>query len=142
MKISEISKLEVPPIVADAVSIGVDYAVGRFVIFPILMVFAVLAGVLFGANGTALTLVAIVVGCLLWILVGAISVAKGPEEIVYSSRKVVCVSKNPHMSREVACPCGGVRSGSRRIYFYEQTVNSTGEPVWKCDCCYRETPRS
>ena len=141
MKISEIHELEVPPIITDAVSLGAGYALGRFIFFPILMVFAVLAGVLFGANGTALALVAIVVGCL-WILVGAISVEKGPEEIVYSSRKVVCVSKNPHVSRGVACPCGGVASGKRRVYFYEQTVNAVGNLIWKCDCCSRETPRS
>jgi hypothetical protein len=62
------SDLVVPPIVAEAASIALKYAFGRYILFPSLMVLVVLLALLFGENVGAAAFGVIIAVVLLWLV--------------------------------------------------------------------------
>jgi hypothetical protein len=67
-----LDEIEVPAFTNVVVDVAVRCAVVRYIIFPLLMVVAVIAGLIFGTGGTVVVLLAVFFGCIIGVIRAAL----------------------------------------------------------------------
>jgi hypothetical protein len=81
MKIHEIGDMEVPPVVVEAAQIGLNFAIGRYVVAPLLIGVIALIGLIFGMQASAYAIVVVAMGTVVWMVGTVVStVANGTSQ--------------------------------------------------------------